>query len=177
MNEQLTGVRRQDGVALLLVVLMLSLMGLIGLSSLDSAMRNRQVVGQQDRAQTSVYAADAGLADSLDIIRTEIVQQSLSPGDCMETSLDSLPLYDANDSDNDRTLSNGAVYRADPTAPDNKICMRASADPCDQLDASIEMGQAVFLYTLWDVRVEGEANGGSKARVQAVVERCHPFNN
>ena len=48
--------------ALLMTMLLLILMGMIGLASLDTVMRDRQVAGYQNLAQTAHYAADAGLA-------------------------------------------------------------------------------------------------------------------
>ncbi len=55
--------------------------------------------------------------------------------------------------------------------------MLAAATPCAELDSSIEMGQAVYLYTVWNVRTQGQAPGGATARIQATAERCHAFNN
>lgn len=157
--------RRERGAALLVAVLLLALMGVIGLASLDTVMRDRQVAGFSSNAQTALYAADAGIAASLDLIRQQIVGAALSPGDCLATGL-------AN-----TTLPNGSTYQADSTAPTNQICMLASAEPCAEIDASIEMGQPIYLYTIWSVRSEGIAPGGATARVHATAERCHAFNN
>jgi len=157
--------RREGGAALLVAMLMLVLMGIIGLSSLDTVMRDRQVAGYQSQSQTALYAADAGVAESLDILRKEIVGAALSPGDCLTTVLPST------------NLGNGTSYGPDPAAPTNQICMLASAEPCAEIDASIEQGQPIYLDTVWNVRVQGQAPGGANARVQATVERCHAFNN
>lgn len=157
--------RREAGSALLVTMLLLVLMGMIGLASLDTVMRDRQVAGFQNQAQTALYAADAGVAESLDITRTEVVGTALAPGDCLETTLPTT------------SLGGGVSYRTDPSAPVDEICMLASADPCAELDASIEMGQPIYLYTVWNVRVQGNAAGGATSRVQASVDRCHAFNN
>lgn len=157
--------KREGGAALLVAMLMLVLMGMVGLASLDTVMRDRQVAGFQNLAQSALYAADAGVADSLDILRTEIVGAALSPGDCLATVLPNT------------NLGGGSSYRPDPTAGSNQICMLASAEPCAEIDASIEMGQPIYLYTVWNVRVQGNAPGGATSRVQATAERCHAFNN
>lgn len=157
--------KREGGAALLVAMLMLVLMGMIGLASLDTVMRDRQVAGFQNLAQSALYAADAGVADSLDILRTEIVGAALSPGDCLTTVLPTT------------NIGGGSSYRPDPTAGSNQICMLASAEPCAEIDASIEMGQPIYLYTVWNVRVQGNAPGGATSRVQATAERCHAFNN
>ena len=157
--------KREGGVALLVAMLMLVLMGMVGLASLDTVMRDRQVAGFQNLAQSALYAGDAGIADSLDILRTEIVSAALSPGDCLTTVLP------------DTDLGDGNSYEPDPSAGSNQICMLASAEPCAEIDASIEMGQPIYLYTVWNVRVQGNAPGGATSRIQATAERCHAFNN
>ena len=75
------------------------------------------------------------------------------------------------------TLPNGSSYGPDVTAPTNQICMLASADPCAELDASIEQGQPIYLYTVWNVRAQGTSAGGATSRLHATAERCHAFNN
>jgi hypothetical protein len=55
--------------------------------------------------------------------------------------------------------------------------MLSSADPCSELDASIEVGAgSIYLYTLWDMRIQGQTADGAVARVQATSQRCHAFN-
>lgn len=154
--------KREDGAALLVAMLMLVLMGMIGLASLDTVMRDRQVAGFQNQAQSALYAADAGVAESIDILRTEIVGAALSPGDCLDTVLP------------DTDLGGGNSYEPDPTAADDRICMIASAEACAELDASQE-NQLNYLYTVWNVRVQGNAPGGAASRLQATAERCHAF--
>ena len=151
--------------ALLMTMLLLILMGIIGLASLDTVMRDRQVAGYQNLAQTALYAADAGIAESLDILRTEMVGAALASGDCLDATLPTT------------SLGGGVAYGPDPSAPTNQICMLASAEPCAEIDGSIEQGQPVYLYTVWNVRVRGSAPGGASSRVQATAERCHAFNN
>ena len=157
--------RREQGAALLVAMLMLMLLGLIGLSALDTVTRDRQVAGYQSLAQTALYAADAGVAHSLDILRTEITGAALTPGDCLNSTLPST------------SLGSGTSFGPDPTAATNQICMLGAADPCEGFDASVEQGQPIFLNTVWNVRVQGTAPGGATARVQANAVRCHAFNN
>lgn len=164
-GEKREGEKREGGAALLLAMMMLVMMGMIGLASLDTVMRDRQATGFQNQAQAALYAADSGIADSLDILRTEIVGAALAPGDCLAATLP------------DTSLAGGRSYEADPTAATDEMCMLASAEPCAELDASIEMGQPIFLYTVWNVRVQGNAPGGAVSRLQATAERCHAFNN
>ena len=151
--------------ALLMTMMLLVLMGIIGLASLDTVMRDRQVAGYQNLAQAALYGADAGVAESLDILRGAMVGAALASGDCLSTTL---PETD---------LGGGISYGPDPSAPTNEICMLASAEPCGEIDGSVEQGQPVYLYTVWNVRVRGTAPAGATSRVQATAERCHAFNN
>jgi Tfp pilus assembly protein PilX len=155
--------RREEGAALLVTMLLMALMGMIGLASLDTVMRDRQMTGFQNQAQSALYAADAGIAEALDIMRTEMIGGALYAGDCISVKV---PNTD---------LGGGLSYVADPD--DDEICMLASAEPCAQFDASIEVGQPVFLNTVWNARVEGSAPGGATANVQATVARCHAYAN
>jgi Tfp pilus assembly protein PilX len=154
-------IRRQEGAALLVAMLLLALMGVIGLASLNTVMRDRQVAGFQSQSQTALYAADAGLAEGLNVLRLEVVGAALTPGDCLTGTI------------SNQTLPNGASYAAEAGTG---ICMLASADPCSELDASWEQQSAVYLNTIWDVRSVGTASGGARARVQAGAERCHAFS-
>ena len=159
------GRAREDGSALLIAMVMLALMGMIGFASLDTVMRDRQVAGFQSRAQTALYAADAGIAESLEILKNEITGASIAAGDCLTAKLTSV------------TLPNNSVYGPDSSAPTDQICMLASAEPCAALDASIEVGQPIYLNTIWNVRAQGVAVGGATSRIHATADRCHAFNN
>ena len=159
------GLARQEGSALLVAMVMLALMGLVGFASLDTVMRNRQVAGFQSRAQTALYAADAGIAESLEILKNEITGSSVLAGDCLSAKLTTV------------SLGNQAQYGPDSTAPTDEICMLGSAEPCASLDASIEVGQPIFLNTIWNMRAEGTALGGATSRIHSTADRCHAFNN
>jgi len=163
--------RRERGSALLVAVLMLALMGIIGIASLETVARDRQVAGFGNLAQSALYAADAGIAESLDLLRQEIVGAALTQGDCLTADIMDEDILD-------RTLPNSAYFEADPSAPGlADICMLAAATPCAEIDASIEQGQPIYLYTIWNVRAQGVAPGGATSRIHATAERCHAFNN
>jgi hypothetical protein len=163
--------RRERGSALLVAMLMLALMGIIGIASLETVARDRQVAGFGNLAQSALYAADAGIAESLDLLRQEIVGAALTQGDCLTADIMDEDIAD-------RTLPNSAYFEADPSAPGlADICMLAAATPCAEIDASIEQGQPIYLYTVWNVRAQGVAPGGATSRIHATAERCHAFNN
>jgi hypothetical protein len=163
--------RRRSGAALLIAMMMLALMGLVGMASLDTVMRDRQVAGYSSLSQSALYAADAGIAEGLDMLRQEITGLALTNGDCLQAKLLDKDL-------SARTLPNGAHYEDDPTSPTGQqICMLAAADPCPEVAGSLEQGQPIYLRTVWSVRVQGVAPGGATQQVMATAERCHAFNN
>ena len=162
--------RHSAGAALLTAILMLSMMAMIGLASLSTVMRDRQVAGYTSQAQAALYAADAGIAHGLDLLRTEVVGAALTAGDCLSATLpNTAPTY--------TTLLNGSSYRPDPTAATNQICMLATSIPCAELDASSEVGQPNYLYTIWNLRSQGNSVGGATVRLHGTARRCHVFNN
>jgi len=154
--------RRESGAALLVAMMMLALMGLIGFASMDTVMRDRQMSGNTSLAQNALYAADAGVAASLDVLRTEITTTSLTPGDCLVGTVPTA------------TLPNGTTYGPDSTVSvaNQRICMLASAEPCLE-DSSLELN---FFNTVWNIRTEGQARAGTVARVGATAARCHAFD-
>ena len=157
--------RREGGAALLVAMLLMVAMTLIGFASLNTVMRDRETAGFSSLGQAALYGADAGLAASLDVLRTQILGNAVSAGDCLTAPVPSA------------TLPNGTTYGPDTTAANPAICMVAAAEPCDELGSSIEVGQPIYLYTVWNVRTEGVAPAGATSRIQATVERCHAFNN
>ena len=70
--------KRESGAALLVAVLLLAMLGVIGLASMETVTRDRQVAGFQNRARVALYAADAGVANAVGIIRAQA--QTLAPG-------------------------------------------------------------------------------------------------
>lgn len=157
--------RREGGVVLLVAILILALMGVVGLASLDTVMRDRQAAGHHGLSQNALYAADAGVSESLEVLRSEVLAAAVTPGDCLTS-----PVPEA-------TLSNGASYGPDDTAASSDICMTATAEDCVELGSSAEIGTTLFRYTVWNIRTQGTAPGGATARIQATARRCHAFSN
>ena len=116
-------------------------------------------------AGAGAAAADAGVSESLDILRTEVLAAAVTPGDCLGSPVPT------------GTLSNGSAYGPDSPAPDDEICMTATAEDCVELGSSAEIGATLFRYTVWNVRTQGTAPGGATSCIQATARRCHAFSN
>ena len=131
----------------------------------NRVMRDRQVAGYTSRARSALYAADAGVAAALDLVRVSELPNALAPGDCLDVSVPKTG------------LDNQTWYQPDSTATSSKLCMISSSTACGELDASIEIGAGTtYLYTMWDLRIQGQTADGAVARVQATAQRCHAFN-
>ena len=64
---------------------------------------------------------------------------------------------------------------ADDTVAD-PISYLGSGAPCEEWATSIEVGGPVYLYSLWDIRVQGETPDGAKKRLQASATRCYAYD-
>ena len=104
------------------------------------------------------------MAAALDLIRSATLPAAMAPGDCLDTNIVKTD------------LKNDTWYQPDSTSS-GSICVISSAQPCSELDASIEVGAgSVYLYTLWDMRIQGQTPDGAVQRVQATAQRCTAYN-
>lgn len=184
--------RREQGMALLVAVLILALMGVIGLSSLDTATRDRQVAGFQSRAQTALYAGEAGIAFGVGLIRRDA--QTLAGGGegallAYNPSAGSPPEFPSSGSPEllgtDFPAPGSPRFYTDPDARDpNNLAAPAQAvryigkgrQPCPGWIMSASQGGVMWAEALWDIRVRGDNPGGTVVNLQATGANCHPYN-
>ena len=143
--------RRESGSALLVTVMLLLMLGLVGLAALNTATRDQQVAGFQNRNRIALYAAEAGISEALETLST-----GATP-DVTTTTLGDASLY-----------PHGApLYRPDTSVPTPIQNLGTAPFP----GMALNMGQGGLpLYQLdyWRVHVEGLATGGSRTRLQVV---------
>lgn len=141
--------RRQEGSALLIAVLMLVLMGLIGIGALDAVTRDRQVAGYLNRKKVALYAAEAGVSEALETMQNEL-EPSVSQANLGDTSL----------------YPHGRPsYRPDPSVA-NPI-QSIGVGSMSGMNMAIGQGGApTFQFQYWRVNVQGDAPGGSVARLE-----------
>jgi hypothetical protein len=181
----------ERGMALLVTVLMLALMGLMWLASMDTVTRDRQIAGFQKRAQTSLYAADAGTAKALALIRADA--QALADGgtgalEAYNPSGETPPRFPNQGSPEaigtDFPAPGSPTFFLDPDAsdPDNPsapaqaIRYIGKGDACPGWIMSEEVGGVGWAEALWDIRVRGTNPGGTFVSIQATGTSCHPYN-
>ncbi len=185
--------RDERGAALLVAVLFLALMGVIGLASMETVTRDRQVAGYQSRAQTSLYAAEAGVNFALGLIRRDA--QGLASG-----GEGALEAYNPSDTSGGPPefpdLANAEVlgtnfpapgpprFYMDPdardpndlAAPPQAIRYIGRGGPCPDWIMSSGIGSVQWAEAQWDIRVRGDNPGGTEVDIQATGSNCHPYN-
>jgi hypothetical protein len=179
--------RAETGAALLVAILLLAMLGVIGLASMEAVTRDRQAASFQNRARAALYAADAGVANAMAIIRSQA--QALAPGG--EAALENFnPAFPNKDGAAMQTLGSAfpppgsPSYGMDPNASDpNNPAAPAQAIryigrgvPCPGWIMSGGVGSVQWREALWDIRVIGTAPGGGNFAIQATGANCHPYN-
>ncbi|MDJ0786176.1 MAG: hypothetical protein QNK05_05170 [Myxococcota bacterium] len=154
--------RRESGVAMLVTMLVLVLMGWIGIAAMDTATRDRQVAGFQNRSRNAFYAAEAGAAQGRALVagvgaRTDtpvLAQTNLGDG-AMYNNETQLP-----------------QFYGDPAFAPNFI--RYTADGKVSGGMNLQTGKPKFVDTLWQINVVGQSpnalgfGGGSTSRVEVM---------
>jgi hypothetical protein len=156
---------------------MLSMIALIGLSSMDTVMHDRRVAGFQSQARTALYAADAGVSWGQGIIYQQI---GALAGEGVAALYDFDPAFPTSGSPH--VLGDGSstqptfMQETDP-AVTQAVDYLGKAEACEDWVMSDEYGSAQWREALFDIRVEGRpAVGGNAARhIQAVTTYCYPF--
>jgi hypothetical protein len=179
--------KREAGAALIVAVLLLAMLAVIGLASMETVTRDRQVAGFQNRARAALYAADAGVANAVGIIRVQA--QTLAPGG--EAALVNFnPAFPGKGGVAMQTLGSqfpapgSPSYGMDPNAqnpnntaaPAQAIRYIGRGNPCPGWVMSNNVGNVQWREALWDVRVIGSAPGAGNVAIQAAAANCHPYN-
>ena len=144
--------RREGGVISLVTALLLLLLGLFGFAALDTASKDQQIAGFAKRWREAFYAAEAGVAKALETMTTGT-----------EPTVPSTSMGDAS------LFPHGQPsFQADPTVPDPIDWIGATAFP----GMSLNLGQGglpTYQMSMWRIRVQGRATGGTVARVETVA--------
>ena len=144
---------REAGIALLASVLLLLMLASIGLASLNVVERDQQVAGYLNRKAIALHAADAGVARALAQLTV--------------TGTPTVPTTTIGDT----TLYPGGQpsYRLDPTAATPVKKAGTGGLPGYQLNGGAGGAAAPYSIQYWKIRVQGDAPGGSVARVEVLT--------
>ena len=169
--------RREQGVALLVSVMMLTIMGLIGLGSMELATRDRQVAGYLASSRSALYAADAGVALGQSIIDQDV-------GELVPQGVSALFGFDPSfpTEASPQVLGDGSASRprfmqdSDPGV-DQAVDYIGAGEACDGWIMSGEFGGSQWREALFSINVEGRTSTavGSSKRVEASAAYCYPY--
>lgn len=151
--------RGEEGSALLVAVMMLVLMGFIGFAALDTVTRDRQVAGFQTRSRTAFYAAEAGLATAMNLVRAAGTRGD-TPA-LPQTLLGDTAAYADYG-------GNRPSFRGDPTVPSPVAWSR---DGGIAAGMNLNPEQTPLVNTLWRIRIEGQTPDGATSRVDAMASK------
>ncbi|HEX9813659.1 MAG TPA: PilX N-terminal domain-containing pilus assembly protein [Myxococcota bacterium] len=140
--------KRQQGSALIIVMLVMAMMGIIGLAALEAVTRDQRVAGFMKRKKVAFFAAEAGVAAALHALRTT-EEPTFAPSTVGDASwfVQGLPTYEMDTSGGPPSTNLGV-----------------GAMP----GMNMQIGQnntPKFTIRYWEVRVKGEAFGGTISRI------------
>ena len=160
--------KREEGVALMISILLLMAVSALALSTMQTAASDGQVAGFQNQETIAFYAAEAGVADARAIIR--------SMGDRTE-----VPNYPADFPNvaNPVSLSESSqfvggdqpVYYADPNPPAAAAIVYIGEGTQCHEGCNKTLGGLKYNHTKWQLNVVGESPSGDQKRIEVVATR------
>lgn len=156
--------RRESGSALIITVMLLLLLGVIGMSALDTVMRDQQVAGFQNRATAAFYAAEAGVAQAKDLIRGQLFYTA---GETVNFATSGSPVEIGDTS----MYPNGRPrYYGDPDVTQPIEALPQTLKSPGAGGSNMRQGaQAFNTFGLYRVRVVGETADGATSKIEAVT--------
>ena len=161
--------RRQAGSALIITVLVMLLLGAIGLSALDTVMRDQQVAGYQNRSSEALYAAEAGVSAAKDLIR----QNVFSPSDTVNFATMAAPVLIG---DTSMYPYGQPKYFGDPNFPNAIRSLNQTLTVAGAGGANMRQGTGANWnkFALMQIRVAGQTPDGATARLEVVTTNQIP---
>jgi hypothetical protein len=140
--------KRQQGSALIIVMLVMAMMGIIGFAALEAVTRDQRVAGFMKRKKIAFFAAEAGVSAALHALRTteEPDFAASTVGDASWFA-QGLPTYELD-------TSGGAASTNLGIGPFPGMNMQMGQN-----------GAPKFTIRYWEVKVKGEAFGGTVSRI------------
>lgn len=158
--------KREQGVALMLAVLLLITVSGLALSTMQKVASDGTVAGFQNQEQMAFYAAEAGIADARDVVRGMGGRAEL-PGYPADFPDMGNPIQLANAGD----FETGAqpVYFADPN-PAAPIGYIGEGAQCTE-GCNMTIGGTKYNHTKWQINVVGQSPSGDQKRLEVVATR------
>ena len=160
--------RREEGVALLVTVLLLVAVSALALSTMQTAASDGTVAGFQNQETMAFYAAEAGIAEARALVRNmgERSQVPAYPADFPNVA-NPVSLSQSSEF----VTGDQPVYYADPNPPiAAPIMYVGEGAPCTE-GCNMTLGGLKFNHTKWQVNVVGESPSGDQKRLEVVATR------
>jgi Tfp pilus assembly protein PilX len=142
---------REEGIALIVVMLILALVSVLAVSSMETTMRDQQVAGIQMRDRVAFQAAEAGMA-------TALVSVTGSNTPTLATASIGVS--------GDYPMGQPS-YQLDPKAATPIENM--GSQPAPGMSLNINGNGPKFQMQLWRIKVEGREPRGMNSRVEAAA--------
>jgi len=140
--------KHQQGTALLIVMLVMAMMGVIGFAALEAVTRDQRVAGFMKRKKAAFFAAESGVSAALYALRTtEEPDFASSTVGNASWFTQGLPTYSLDTSGGASTTNLGQG-----TLPGFNMTTQG-------------YNQSKFVLRFWEVKVKGEAFGGTVSRI------------
>jgi Tfp pilus assembly protein PilX len=140
---------RQQGSALLIVMLVMVMMGIIGFAALEAVTRDQRVAGFTKRKKVAFFAAEAGVAAALHALRVN-EDPTFAAATVGDTSwfAQGLPTYSMDTDAGAASADLGYV-----AMPGMNLQIQAN-------------NESKFKLRFWEVKVKGQAFGGTVSRIE-----------
>jgi len=169
MREE--AMRSEAGSALIITMLILVLLGMIGMAALDTVTRDQQVAGYQNRESLAFYAAEAGVADAKERLRTGVFATNAQiqfPNQAAAVTLGDTTIFPTGQ----------PMYFGDPAAVGGQAILYQNAGARDTSSGNaLNEGQQQWFNTLWRVQVEGQTPDQATSRLDVMATKSLPGGN
>ena len=160
--------KREQGLALVLSILLLVAVSALALSTMQTAASDGQVAGFQNQETIAFYAAEAGIAQARNVVRNmgERTQVPDYPADFPDQGTPQAL------SDSSEFLGGDQpVFYADPAQPAGApIVYVGEGKQCTE-GCNMTLGGLKYNHTKWQVNVVGESPSGDQKRLEVVATR------
>ena len=158
--------RRKRGMILFISVLLLALMGALAIAALDTSTRDRQAAGFYNRSNNALFAADAGVAAAVSMIKQ--VGAATCPG-TVAFSTQAAPTY-LGDTATYAGFGARPRYYGDPSAPNGQPVVCAGTYSKGGSMTRVGSQRPAVQVAAWWIYVVGESPDGSRSRIQVMKE-------
>ena len=142
---------RDQGIALITVMMILALVATLALSSMETTMRDNQIAGVQMRNRVAFQAAEAGLAVALASLTNNAAPTLLNSNIGV---VGDYPMGQPS-------------FQLDPTVP--TPIENLGAQPAPGMSLNINGNGPKFQLQLWRIHVEGSEPRGMTSRIEAAT--------